>query len=381
MISKLGIYAKTNHLEVNVDKTKAMIFNKSGRFVKTVYKMNNLFIHCTNSYKYLGFIFTPSGEITTGLKDLKVRALRAYYKMKGKLGHFFRLQPLISLFLFDTLVKPVLLYASDFWGCLKAPANNPIENVHLMFCKHLLGVQRQTTTLGVLLELGEIPITIFAKKHCIKIFSRVEHLSKANKLLIASVKYSNENNCKWTFSIKSCLDVMGIGHTNTVATHKKAFERMKDIFHQEAFADINRNDSKLRTYASFKTSIGLEKYILSGIAIQERISITKIRLSNHPLMIEKGRHLKIHKTQRFCPFCPNLIETEQHFLLHCTTFDALREELFANLATVLPHPIIMSEDLFKFLLSSESAAPYVGNFLSRALQVRQFLIENHRISE
>ena len=47
--------------------------------------MNDQFIHCTNVYKYIGFVLTPSGEITTGIKDLKVRALRSFYKMKGKL--------------------------------------------------------------------------------------------------------------------------------------------------------------------------------------------------------------------------------------------------------------------------------------------------------
>ena len=28
-------------------------------------------------------------------------------------------------------LEPILLYASDFWGCLKIPINNPIENFHM----------------------------------------------------------------------------------------------------------------------------------------------------------------------------------------------------------------------------------------------------------
>ena len=63
MISKLAKYASINGLEINIEKTKAMIFNKSGRFSRTTYKINNQFIHTTNFYKYLGFIMTPSGEI------------------------------------------------------------------------------------------------------------------------------------------------------------------------------------------------------------------------------------------------------------------------------------------------------------------------------
>ena len=50
--------------------------------------------------------------------------------------------PLVSLKLFNTLVRALLLYGSDFWGILKPPKNNPVENIHHMFCKHLLGLQK-----------------------------------------------------------------------------------------------------------------------------------------------------------------------------------------------------------------------------------------------
>ena len=37
--------------------------------------MKNGTIETTNSYKYLGFIFTPSGEIVTGLKFFQFQLL------------------------------------------------------------------------------------------------------------------------------------------------------------------------------------------------------------------------------------------------------------------------------------------------------------------
>ena len=122
----------------------------------------------TREYKYLGFMVTPSGEITTGLKDLKNRALRALAKLKHKMGTSFRKHPLITLKLFRSLIKPILLYASDFWGILKMPKNNPIENTFTSFCKQLIGVQKQTSNVGVLLELGQIPLMLLAQKNSIK---------------------------------------------------------------------------------------------------------------------------------------------------------------------------------------------------------------------
>ena len=46
---------------------------------------------------------------------------------------------------------------------------------------------------------------------------------------------------------------MGIGGGNTNQfIDKTALQRMTDILHQEAFADINREGSKLRRYAKIK---------------------------------------------------------------------------------------------------------------------------------
>ena len=80
--------------------------------------------------------------------------------------------------------------------------------------------------------------------------------------------------------------------------------RMVDIFHQEAFAEINRDGSKLRTYAKIKQERGISNYLSSVTNVERRITLSKIRLSNHDLMIEKGRHQKLEVNQRNCPFCP-----------------------------------------------------------------------------
>ena len=111
------------------------------------------------------------------------------------------------------------------------------------------------------------------------------------------------------------------------------FKRMTDIFYQEAFTTINNEGSKLRTFGKLKTDIGRTKYLTQVKHIENRVALSKMRLSNHYLMIEKGRHLKIDKTERFCPFCPNHVETELHFLLQCKTFSPLRRILISEVYT------------------------------------------------
>ena len=179
MLKSLKTYADNNGLSLNVDKTKVMIFNKNGRHIRTSFMFGNNKIPTTRQYKYIGFLIIPSGEITSGLNDLKVRAMKAFIKIKNKTGNLFQKYPLlVSLQLFETLIKPILLYASDFWVILELPKNNPIEVMHLSFCKQLLGVQKQTTTIGVLLELGQVPLGIYAKKWISKIGQELEIITK-----------------------------------------------------------------------------------------------------------------------------------------------------------------------------------------------------------
>ena len=47
-------------------------------------------------------------------------------------------------------------------GCLNLPKNKPIENLHISICKQLIGVHKNTTNIGVLLEVGSVPLTLYA---------------------------------------------------------------------------------------------------------------------------------------------------------------------------------------------------------------------------
>ena len=93
--------------------------------------------------------------------------------LKNKLGVSFRDHVDDTIGLFDCLVKPILLYRSDFWGCLKLP-KNPIEILHMQFCRQILGVQRNTTNNGVSLELGCTPLVLEARELSIKNWGRIK---------------------------------------------------------------------------------------------------------------------------------------------------------------------------------------------------------------
>lgn len=327
LLKILEDYCKENHLLINTKKTKCMIFNKTGRLMRRPFYLDGVKLEMVRRYKYLGFVITPSGEICTGLKDLRDRALKAFMKIKNDLGPSFNQDIPIILKLLDSLVKPIILYASDFWGCLKLPKNNPVENLHMLMCKQILGVQKQTTNAGVLLEIGRIPLSICAAKFSLKNWERIR-LGVGNKILLEVFKEGDES---WDQSIKSLLESNGMlnFYVDDPALEypfvfKKLYQRLYDNFHETTFGAINEISSKLRTYALFKTEPGLEKYLTDVKNVSIRQHVTKFRLSNHRLAIETGRHDGTAPEARYCPFCPNEIEDEAHFLFKCSTLRHLR---------------------------------------------------------
>ena len=113
--------------------------------------------------------------------------------------------------------------------------------------------------------------------------------------------------------------------------YKKLFVKMSDKYNDESLKSIKKESSKLRTYALFKTEVGLEPYLIDIKNFDMRSKVTKFRLSNHKLSIETGRYDKVSKYERFCPFCPSEVEDEAHFLIKCHGLRYLREKYLESL--------------------------------------------------
>ena len=268
-------------------------------------------IDIVQNFVYLGIKFSTSGNWNEALKDLKTRGLRAYFKMKKLLGNLFTQDIILSLKLFDSLVKPILLYCSDIWGAdERLNEISPIEQVHTKFLKQLLQVNTKATNIGVRAELVRIPIVTFAKIQALKNWIRIT-LNKCNTLVFNIYTESfNIINC-WSKNIKNILFKHGLGDiwfkyaslNNNIGNTDQlehiissvniiTKQRILDCCFQETRASIKDSD-KLRTYAKTKNKVELESYLVSCKSTLLRKYISKLRLSNHKLLIETGRYSQL----------------------------------------------------------------------------------------
>ena len=260
------------------------------------------------------------------------------------------------------------------------PKNNPLDTLFLGFCKRLLGVGKTTTNVGVFLELGLVPLNIYAQKNSIQNWSRIAKFETSNQLVSSSYRNSLLEELTWPLMIKKNLSKCGMMDVffceKRANTPQRFLQRLIDIFHQEAFAEINEPSSKLKTYKEFQTEIGLENYLEIISCERDRINLSRLRLSNHQFMIEKGRHQKIPKEQRFCPICPNEIEDEVHFLTVCKCFESERQILFHNVNMYNKGFLLLNnQEKCKFLMANDGTIGCTAEFISKAIIKKPGILE------
>ena len=103
-------------LKVNIDKIKSLIFNKSGRLIKTekVYYKGDM-IEPTKHYKYLGILLDSNGKFKSAMDDLAKKGMRASHSVyKLSTCNFISHDTFIETF--NSLINPIVLFSSEIWG-------------------------------------------------------------------------------------------------------------------------------------------------------------------------------------------------------------------------------------------------------------------------
>ena len=400
-LSKLNQYCEEWGLQVNVKKTKCMIFNNTGKLVATNLKYNNFFIENVRNYCYLGIKFSITGSFTEAKQNLYNRGLKAYFKLKKCFEYH---KPKIGTILhaFDHTVKPILLYGSEIWGMLDTNRLNKfkdnyfqklcndlvIEKLHIKVCKYILEVSRRSTNLAVMGELGRYPLYLEVILNMIKYWVR---LSKMDDCLAAEALKTSESlhvNGKksWVNSIYEIINYFNLDISKVSClkvTLKKYLNKIfyfkyKNIWKNSLFND-NKTTSygnKLRTYRLFKNTFNQENYLKWG-SYDQRKAITKFRISSHCLEIERGRYQNIPVDNRICKLCSTNIENEIHFLLEYPKLQEAREKILHVLENKYKNIVTLSNDSkFIWLMSAEDSFIYNQLYLllNNLFKTRQELL-------
>ena len=396
----LDNYCKRWMMEVNPSKTKVMRVTKGGRTTNLNFLLGDKILENTNSYKYLGTIFSSSGNFTAARKNMHDRGLKALFSLKAAIDRN-DLTPFTSLKLFDNTVKQVCLYGAEIWGnfdkktaCpINFMSNNfsklPIEKINISFCKWLLGVNKNATNLAVLGELGRYPLFVDAilkmLNYWLSLQARRNTKSLINDCLKVSETLHERGTKSWITGIHNILSIFDenyTGHLPSKINISNIKSNIKDEFKKFWKKQITslhgkNGGNKLRTYSKFKGQFSQESYV-TQIPFSRRANYTKFRISAHTLAIETGRHTRpvTPVENRLCRNC-ELQETEDEFhaLLRCTLYKDKRKEAFDAIDILCNNFNILSEeDKLIYLFNSED------NILDICVEFINHIMNNRRSS-
>ena len=357
-------------LSVNLDKSKIIVFRKGGYLAaKEKWVLDGSYLDVVNSYKYLGLTFSTRHSFTAAMEDATIRAKKSTMEILNTLKRIGCNSADVFFKLFDAQVVPKLLYGAEIWGYRKY---DQIEQVHLFACKRLLRIQNKTPNDVVYGELGRFPIWITACIKCIKYWFR---LLKQGETMYSKKAYNmlflmhQNGHVTWVTYVREVLCANGFeqvwlfGCGNEKDFFKELKERLQSSFYH-GWRNHIESSEKMLTYGKVKTFFEREKYV--GVIWIEayRNALAQFRMGISQINAHKYRFSAKESTA--CPFCPEKVESEIHFLFECPTYNQLRRNYL--------HDSVAGSDFqkIKWLLTNDSPKVIVNTakFLFFAFKLR-----------
>ena len=161
-IDSLNLYCQENHLKINSEKTKCLIFHK-GRLPKLSFLLQNSELEIVSEFKYLGFTFTPQLSFSKHISTITKKA-------HSRIGSLFFALPLkhlplsLALKVFGCYILPLYRYGLPLWleNCSKASIDS-VDATFTMFLKRYLGVPKFANNTITHFLCGTTPLSHYLK--------------------------------------------------------------------------------------------------------------------------------------------------------------------------------------------------------------------------
>lgn len=352
-INMLNQFCQKWHLTLNIKKTKIMTVQNRPSKNTTVYKFGEQAIEHCSSYKYLGLIINDNGSYKLAKEELRSKAIKALHKLE-KMSSNCNFPLALKMKLFDTLVKPVLLYNSEIWALdpnlltkdkdtqywlnVQTANKTSYEQVHQKFCKMTLRVPKRTSHIASKAELGRYPLLFDIITKCSKYEQKLK-ITENTLLQDAYIYYNTKSTQKhnWLYTLSQFKQKAGIenliANTKRTSLNKRVNSTLQKGY-QQFFKHSVKQDlhsGKLTVYNHIQTEYKIQDYLMHTNNIEHRKTITKLRTSSHKLEIETGRIKNMPRDKRICQICKTAVEDELHFIMKCPYIQNDRDNLRTHL--------------------------------------------------
>lgn len=263
--------------------------------------------------------------------------------------------------LYESLVIPILTYASGVWGIKKYQKAETIQHRAMRI---FLGVNKVTPISSIYADLGWMPIHIRTHLSAITLWNRLclmDHNRLTRKIFVTDHQLSHQN-YTWNQVIKRSLEFCGllfvwdnfnidcIRTCDLIAPIQSGLTADMIV---KCKTDISEM-SKLNNFKLLQYDFSPSTYITKIVSRKNRSYFAKLRMGTLQIQIERGRYKNIPQQDRLCNNCNlKVVEHEIHFLFICERHQCEREKFYSDISLHIPN-FAANCNIDKFLLIMNS---------------------------
>jgi hypothetical protein len=375
-IQALYNYCEKNELTVNVQKTKVMIFKKSGKNrISDVFSYDEEKLEVVHKYNYLGIPFSSSALFHLASKQAVQKGNLASSSVLNTLARAKVENWDVRLKLFHTIAKNTILYAAESWGLRYT---EDIERGQLGFFKRLLKLPRSTPGYIVRQEIGLVKIAYWVLKQVLIWWAKLLKMDghRYPKVCYEALLKKDKSGCdkkyNWATQLKEILIELDFKYIWEAQNHQLLQESTDNILiaYSKMLTDQDERRIALSSYntlyKSLKLEKGIEKYLQFNVAIFKQRIAAQIRGSGKNIYLNINSTIHSWDTQEICSVC-NKHEPEdwEHFLKHCPVYNIVRN------VYLMPYFQGEEDDIINLLqITNEEKLNNLCFYIVGALQLR-----------
>lgn len=367
MIKKLENYCELWSLEVNLTKSKIMVYRNGGKTSKNEkWYFKEEEIEIVNEYNYLGMILTPKMVFT---KHVQKRLNAAKSSINATWSSFLN-KPDICIktkyHIFSAVSRAIQSYGAQVWGHTHF---EEVDKLQRYFIKRILKLPNSTPNYALMLESGLEDCHLFTLNLNLSYLKRtIFEFPEARLPHKLSLKIL-ENKIFWAKSINELSNIFNVqwqpGMTLQEWEEKQYYviNSLKIKYYEERWLRAAQSET---FYGNLNFTKG-QYYFMDVINQNKVMWIFKARCDL--IKLNGSRFTK--NSSKLCSLC-NMKEIEniQHFICRCPILNNFRSQQFGCIT-------ISEEDLVKILDGELYTWQNLVNYIINAYNYRKLLINEY----